>query len=95
MRHVLEHNWGWRSILRNAVNSFRHRMALVVFTPFGDSEMKLLDQDGIPDLALNKTEVLSYFNGLSVTEERIQSNTQYGEETIFYIERQGHATGID
>lgn len=89
MRHVLEHNWGWRKILRNAVSSFKHRLVLVVFTPFQASEMKLREEDGHIDLALNKEEVLSYFEGLKVTEERIESKTQYGEETLFYVEKVG------
>jgi SAM-dependent methyltransferase len=91
MRHVLEHNWGWRSILRNAVASFRERMVLIIFTPFEDSERKLLEENGVPDLALNKDEILSYFAGLSVTEETIRSQTQYGEETLFYVERKTSA----
>lgn len=96
MRHVLEHNWGWRSILRNAVSSFRSRMTLIVFTPFGDSEHKLSEENGVPDFAFNKEELLSYFSGLSVTEETIRSETQYGEETLFYVERlaSGEATGL-
>lgn len=94
MRHVLEHNWGWRLILRNAVQSFRTRMVLIVFTPFGASERKLLEENGIPDLAFNKDEVLSYFAGLSVAEEAIKSSTQYGEETIFYVERKATDEGL-
>jgi Methyltransferase domain len=87
MRHVLEHNWGWRAILKNAVDSFQKRMVLIVFTPFGESEMKIGDNNGIPDLTLNKAEVLSFFSGLSVREERIKSQTEYGEETLFYLEK--------
>lgn len=87
MRHVLEHNWGWRAILRNAVASFGRRMTLIVFTPFEASERKLMEENGIPDLALDKAEVLSFFEGLSVREETFASKTQYGQETIFYVER--------
>ena len=87
MRHVLEHNWGWRRILANAVGSFRRRLVLVVFTPFAPSETKLLDTNGVPDLALEKGELLTYFKGLSVKEETIRSTTQYGVETLFYVEK--------
>jgi hypothetical protein len=87
MRHVLEHNWGWRSILRNAVKSFRRRMVLIVFTPFGESEMKLLDENGIPNLTLNRDEILGFFEGMKVTSETIDSNTEYRTETIFYVEK--------
>ena len=87
MRHVLEHNWGWRSILRNAVNSFRYRMVLVTFTPFQDDELKIADNDGIPDLSLVKQEVLGFFARMTVVEEIVASKTEYGEETLFYVEK--------
>jgi SAM-dependent methyltransferase len=87
MRHVLEHNWGWRSILHNAVESFGHRMVLVIFTPFRDNEVNIGDTDGIPDLSLVREEILQFFAGMSVTEETIFSGTQYGEETLFYVEK--------
>ncbi len=87
MRHVLEHNWGWRSILRNAVTSFRRRMVLIVFTPFGESELKILDENGIPNLSLNREEIMTYFERMKVTSETIESNTEYRTETIFYVEK--------
>jgi hypothetical protein len=90
MRHVLEHNWGWRKILRNAIESFRRRMVLVIFTPFDERETKLEDRDGVPDFALDKTEILSYFAGLDVREERLKTRTEHGEETIFYVEKNGN-----
>jgi SAM-dependent methyltransferase len=88
MRHVLEHNWGWRAILANAMASFGNRMVLVVFTPFGESEMKLLDTGGVPDLALHKEELVSFFQGCLVSEETLVSQTQYGSETLFYLQKQ-------
>ena len=87
MRHVLEHNYGWRLILANAVASFGRRMVLIVFTPFAASERKIGDNDDIPDLALKKDEILGFFQGLRVREESIESATEYGREHIFYIER--------
>jgi SAM-dependent methyltransferase len=87
MRHVLEHNYGWRLILENAVRSFRKRMVLVLFTPFAEDEKKIGDNDGIPDLSLRREDVMAFLGGLSVTEESLKSETQYGEEHIFYIGR--------
>jgi len=87
VRHVLEHNWGWRAILTNALASFQKRMVLILFTPMGESEMRL-DGDGlIPDLQLPRNEVVSFLAGFKVHEEQIRSATQYGQETIFYIEK--------
>lgn len=62
---------------------------LIVFTPLGDSEQRL-DREGgeaIPDLQLDRAALAHCFAGLTVREERIQSQTQYGEETIFYVSR--------
>jgi hypothetical protein len=87
MRHVLEHNYGWRLILKNAVSSFRKRMVLILFTPFSENERKIGDTDGIPDLSLRRDEVLSFFKELAVTEESFESATQYGREHIFYLEK--------
>jgi len=89
IRHVLEHNWGWRAILTNAVASFRKRLVLIVFTPLGGGE-KRLDNNGegaIPDLQLDREEILGFFAGCKVREETIKSATEYGTETIFYVER--------
>ena len=87
IRHVLEHNWGWRAILANAVASFGKRLVVIVFTPLGDSEKRLdLDQP-VPDLQLSRAEILGFFEGLTVREEQIRSVTQYGTETLFYVER--------
>lgn len=88
MRHVLEHNYGWKQILKNAVQSFRKRMVLVVFTPFAAEEVKIADYDGIPDLKLRKTDLIDLVQGLAVSEEAITSDTQYGAEHIFYLQKQ-------
>lgn len=94
MRHVLEHNYGWRKILRNAVQSFQQRMVLILFTPFADREKKIGAPDkriggseGIPDLSLQRQEVIAFFDGLDFTEETFESDTEYGREYIFYIKR--------
>lgn len=91
MRHVLEHNWGWRAIAANAAASFRKRMVLIVFTPFGEGDQCMETNDGIPDLRLNREELLGFFKGCKVTAESLSSKTQYGQETIFYIDREAGA----
>jgi SAM-dependent methyltransferase len=87
MRHVLEHNYGWRLILANAVQSFRRRMVVVVFTPFAGHEHKIGENDGIPDLSLRREDVVAFFKTLRFTEETLESATEYGSEHIFYVER--------
>jgi hypothetical protein len=41
MRHVLEHDWRWAQILDNAVASFTERMALILFTPLGETTREI------------------------------------------------------
>lgn len=38
MRHVLEHNLDWRTILDNALASFQKRMTLITFLPITDQD---------------------------------------------------------
>jgi len=92
IRHVLEHNYCWREILRNALGSFRRRMVLVLFTPFADevTEIGYSKELGVPDLSLVQSEIeqeLAAF-GVEWRMESLQTNTQYGVEHIFYIWRE-------
>jgi len=93
MRHLLEHNFTWKVILRNALASCRH-LALVIFTPFtrGAEPTHVIAWnrlEGVPDLSLNKAELTGNF-GLWA-ERRLETPTQYGEETIFIVQGARHA----
>ena len=46
IRHVLEHNENWQTILSNALASFTKRMALVTFTPFAPGVETILSHKG-------------------------------------------------
>jgi len=87
MRHVLEHNWTWPTILENALASFRDRMALIIFTPFAETTTEIAHVDGICELSLNRTEVQKALEPFAVRREEITSQTRYGAEVLFYIER--------
>lgn len=88
MRHVLEHNFDWRAILKNALASFQKRMVLVLFTPFEETTKVLANNNiGVPDLALPKKELLELFGGVGWKEQSLKTNTQYGAETVFFLER--------
>ncbi len=87
VHHVLEHHWGWRRVLTNAVSSFDRRMALVISTPLGESEMRLDRERPVPDLQLPREELLGFLKGLTVREEIVASQSDGGTETIFYVER--------
>jgi glycosyltransferase involved in cell wall biosynthesis len=92
MRHVLEHNVEWKRILANAVSSFRKRMALILFTPFSNTThviatSKTVTSFSIPDISFRKEDLTAYFEHLKYTEESLETDTQYGIEHVFYIEK--------
>lgn len=89
MRHVLEHDYRWSLILANAVASFRERMVLVLFTPLVEKthEITFAPDPGVPDLAFSLDDLAERFDGLDWSHDTLTTATQYGTETIFYIER--------
>lgn len=92
IRHVLEHNAEWRRILDNAVASFTRRMALVLFTPTSDTTRVIATSVGmtsvvVPDIAFRLSDLTDRFGGVDYTVETVSTDTQYGVEHIFYLQR--------
>ena len=95
MRHVLEHNYNWRTILDRALASFTQRMCLVCFTPFADEETVLSVYQfptggSCPYLSLPRKEidVILQRHGVTYEVESLPSpGTEYGRETVFWISR--------
>jgi len=89
MRHILEHNYGWERILQNALASFGERFVLVTFTPYADTtrEIAFHDDPGVPDISFARADLTRHFAGLTWREETYATDTQYGTETIYFIER--------
>jgi len=95
IRHVLEHNYNWKPIVENAVASFQKRMVLVTFMPFADqthvahvytADTPNVAYKDIPDVRLNRDELVSVFKSLLIREEA-SSTPNLGSETIFYLIR--------
>ncbi|HVO10128.1 MAG TPA: galactosyltransferase-related protein [Vicinamibacteria bacterium] len=92
MRHVLEHNQDWQRILRNAVSSFTGRMVLVIFTPFAPHTRVLCNREYrpglfIPEISFARRDLLREIEPFLVGEESLRTETQYGIEHVFYLER--------
>jgi hypothetical protein len=92
MRHVLEHNYEWRTILENALDSFQTRMCLILFTPLVPVTRTITTNPGygnVPDIsfALSELEGIFRSHGISFTHETFKTETQYGTETIIYLEK--------
>lgn len=86
MRHILEHNWDWETILGNVMGSFRKRLTLILFTPFGDVTQPLQPW-GLIDMSFREEDITRFFEGCSFRVESVKTDTQYGVEHIFYVER--------
>lgn len=90
LRHVLEHNHDWQDILRNMVDSFRCRAAVVTFMPFS-SGFTLVDREereyigsigqSVPVLRLDRE---SFF---SIVRPYLVAQRQIGTEIVFGLEK--------
>lgn len=91
MRHVLEHDFCWRQVLANALDSFTARMVLVLFTPLGDAtrDLRWEDPPGVPNLSFKQSDLTNPMDArdLSWTVQRLVTQTVYGVETMFRLER--------
>lgn len=89
MRHVLEHNYEWKRILENAVASFTERFVLVTFTPYAEEtkEIAYAEDPGVPDISFAKADITPHFEGCAWRDKTLSTATQYGTETIYFVER--------
>jgi hypothetical protein len=91
MRHVLEHNYQWKKILRNAIQSFDKKMVLAIFTPWSDGETKeirFVDRVGVPDISFSKHDVVEMLDGLDWELLELDSpQTIYGQEHVFLVRK--------
>lgn len=91
LRHVLEHNYNWEKILVNAVNSFKKKMVLVIFTPWSDTETKQIgftDALKVPDISFKKEDITKHLKDFSYRQESLASKeTFYAQEHIFFISK--------
>ncbi len=90
LRHVLEHNPGWTQILNNALRSFRKKLCIVIFTPFLEETQVIEYYEGmdVVDIAFRRSDLTKHFEELRwSSDENLETQSQYGVEHIFYIQR--------
>ena len=93
MRHVLEHNYEWKSILENACKSFNKKMCLILFTPFTESTVKIADNLSsgvdVPDLSFRLNDLTEIFDSHNIKYriDTFETGTQYSIEHVFYLEK--------
>jgi len=94
MRHVLEHNWNWRDILENMLNSFTDRACLILFIPPGPKDLNvsgsdLSDTSEWPGLVLCQDDleaILRAHPDIEVHAENMHTQTPpFNYERIFFL----------
>lgn len=91
LRHVLEHNLNWQIILENALESFTKRLVLTIFTPLAPQTHLLgTTKEGVPEIAFCRDDLVKKFSKIILFEENFLSNTFYGKEHMFYLDKQSH-----
>jgi hypothetical protein len=98
LRHVLEHDLRWRSVLRNALASFRLRMVLVVSTPFVRATAEHRRVEGptagafLPEIRFCRGDLVREFRGIPFRlEENVPTDSPFGREHVFYFCKDGPA----
>jgi len=98
MRHVLEHNYNWQKILKNALNSATKKIAITFFIPPSDEINETIEVDhnkeygiNVPNLRICKKEFLGIINDKKV--KNISSIKLYNDglaydkcEELFFID---------
>jgi hypothetical protein len=95
MRHVLEHNYGWEDILKNAAACFDSRLCVILFTPLVNSTRVLHtepDYDNVPVIAFALQDILGPIldagaNVRAFHETLASADALYGHETVIYALR--------
>lgn len=91
LRHVLEHDYRWQSILDNALASAQKRLFLAVFTPLADRThpVAFAADPGVPDISFCLDDLTSRIAaaGFVWSAETLVTQTQYGVETVLRCER--------
>lgn len=99
MRHILEHNYDWEIVLKNALASFKKRFCLIIFTPFR-STTKVIDQNknygvDVPTISFRKANIEKCFGDLKWSlSENIKTQTRYGAEHIYFVEKSSQVAVI-
>jgi hypothetical protein len=92
MRHILEHNYQWEKVLKSALESFRHKFCLILFTPFVETTHEIGHNRPIgidvPDLAFSRADIERHFSGLKWRlMDNIRTQSQYHVEHVYFVWR--------
>lgn len=88
MRHVLEHNLDWRTILENALASFTKRMSLIFFTPWATKTHVVHEWKGVPFISFKKDEILELVSPYLIKEVAVPYPKKGMTDAVFCLEKQ-------
>lgn len=84
LRHVLEINVEWRTILRNALSAFRQRMVVITHTPSDTPTTYVKHKSGWPIHNLNTDDVMEEMGHSLV---RVMAFKSSHPETVYFAEK--------
>lgn len=95
MRHVLEHNWEWRDILSNFLDSFTDRAVVIFFLPPSDKEdfhtPAWSMDEAVPALTVNEADLMDILesSGCNVIREDVIGGEcpPIDHEVMFFLEK--------
>jgi predicted SAM-dependent methyltransferase len=99
LRHVLEHNYDWRSVLTSAMASATEKVCVVLFTGFVD-QTREIDHNrhaGVdaPTLAFSKADIEAFFTGCEFELlENLKTGAGYGVESVYYVWKKGRPRNL-
>lgn len=85
MRGILEHNYDWRDILRNALDSFTDRMFLMLYRPLQEAERIIIPRDPV-ELDLPRDELMEMVDPYLIDVGKVKPSA-HGFETLLYMEK--------
>ena len=91
MRHVLEHNYEWKKILTNALNSAERKLVVTMFIIPGGETVQIASNKrvgiDVPDLRISRSEFMEIAaqGSIEIESKTYVTKTQYGTEEIFFI----------
>lgn len=84
LRHVLEINTEWRTILRNAIQAFRQRMVMITHTPAAPDTVTVKYKSGWPILYFNPDDLAVEMGDRLVRCEYAMTSHP---EMLYYLEK--------
>lgn len=86
LRHVLEHNEDWRTLLANAIRCAQKRLTIVLFIPFGP-ETKIINRNqdpkylGVPDIQFQRKDIMDALGPVFSHADNV------GTDTLLFCEK--------